>query len=51
MASKVRVLGDKIFNKEIRQLQVSMLPNVIVFQLSRAYYFLFVCGVTHRNRS
>ena len=42
------IIGDKIFNKEI---QVKMLPHVTVFQVFRAYYCLFVCGDTHRNRS
>ena len=28
-----------------------MLPHVIVFQVCRAYYCLFVYGDTHRNRS
>ena len=41
------IIGDKIFNKEI---QVKMLPHVTVFQVCRAYYCLFVCGDTHRNR-
>ena len=36
------IIGDKIFNKEI---QVKMLPHVTVFQVCRAYYCLFVCGV------
>ena len=42
------IIGDKIFNKEI---QVKMLPHVIVYQVFRAYYCLFVYGDTHRNRS
>ena len=42
------IIGDKIFNKEI---QVRMLPHVIVFQICQAYYCLFVYGDTHRNRS
>ena len=42
------MIGDKIFSKEI---QVKLLPHVIVHQVCRAYYCLFVYGDTHRNRS
>ena len=42
------IIGDKVFNKEI---QVKMLPHVIVFKVCRDYYCLFVYRDTHRNRS
>ena len=44
----IDIIEDKIFKKEI---QVKMLPHVIVFQVFQAYYCLFAYGDSHRNRS